>query len=296
MKRACLMLGIVLNAVAGRTTPLCAQTLTALPGPSRLPFSLAQIVPSTTAGRFTIQEYRTLDGSADGSVTPFVRPVFDGGSSSAQSGDNPIGTVRWEFALFRGSSAGAAGPIDGVGAALMGGFQETASIPAGTHLGFLQVFTDSFGTGVDGGGPHGKVNGDIPDWNRNPGWNFDGDRTRFDYFDIPFDSTTLAAETVSFETALAAWSGSSVLILDDVTWRFNANADNPGDLAGMAPTERLGGASNRLLGLYRNTFPSVTYLNIGQGTLSDLPEPSLELAVAIFAVIASRRLRLRRRA
>ena len=173
----------------------------------------------------------------------------------------------------------------------MGGFQlDDPSRFGAFRFSFLQSVADSGGPGIDGGGPRGKVNANIPGWNKDPGWNFDAGRTQYDYFDVPFFSTYHDPGTLSFETVLVAGSGSKVLVLDDITWGFTANVGEPGALASMPPIQRPNGASDQLLSLYRDEFPNTTYFNEGQLSLYDLPEPRGEtLLIWLCALVALRR-------
>lgn len=258
--------------LAGTVGAVGAATQTGLPDATALPFSLGQIVPNSNVAGFTVQQYLTPDGTPGGSVIDFSRPVFDSNSTSPVS--IQLGTLRWQFVPFRASTGGPTGAVDEVGVALMGGFQLDNPAPfAALRFSFLQVVTDSGGPGIDGGGPRGKVNADIPGWNTDPGWNFDGNRTQFDYLDVPFFSIYHDPGSLTFETALVASFGIKVLVLDDVTWGFTANVGESGALTATPPVERLGGASDQVLGLYRDEFPNWTYLNERQANLSDLPEP-----------------------
>lgn len=270
----------------------CAQISTSIPDPSHLPFSWGQLAPATTVAILNVHAYVNPDGSANGSVTDVSHDVQDLRPVGAGAGSQTIGTARWQYVLFKSSTGGPFGSITDVGAALMGGFQQTgASLNPAIHFSFLQIYTDSStpGGAIDGGGPLGKVNQDIPRWNQNPGWNFDGAQTRNDYFDIAFDSIDRNPETVSFETSLVACQATSALILDDITWSFTANVGGPGNLTGAAPAVQPQ-ASNTLLQLYRNEFPQVTYINEGQGSIQDLPEPGMGTTFALFgAALLNRR-------
>lgn len=257
-----------------------AATQTGLPDPAALPFSLGELVPNSNVAGFTVEQYLKPSGPPGGSLIEVSDPVFDiNPSSGVQS---QLGTTRWQFVPFRASTTGPGGALDEVGVALMGGFQlDDPQRFAGLRFSFLQMVTDSGGPGIDGGGPRGKVNGDMPGWNKDPGWNFDGDRTQFDYLDVPFFSTEHDPGSLTFETALVASFGSKALVLDDVTWGFTANVGEAGALTAMPPIERAHGASDDLLALYRDEFPNWTYFNEGEADISDLPEPRYEIRVIL---------------
>ena len=271
-----------------------AAIQTSLPDATALPFSLGGLVPNSNVAGFTVEQYLKPNGPPGGSVIEVSNLVFDINPSSGVQ--RLLGTNRWQFVPFRGSTTGPGGAPDEVGVMLMGGFQlDDPRRFAGLRFSFLQMVTDSGGPGIDGGGPRGKVNADIPGWNKDPGWNFDADRTQFDYLDVPFFSTEHDPASLTLETALVASFGSKVLVLDDVTWGFTANVGGPGALTATPPVERPLGASDDLLGLYRDEFPNWTYLNEGEADVSELPEPRYEVAVILScALLVRRRQRLTR--
>lgn len=221
-------------------------------------------------------DYRKPDGSAGGQIIPFTFDVFDNDPDPTETSPEKIGNLDFQFLLWRGSGDNdlTNNTVARVGAAIMGGFNLTDRNDVGMNFSFLQIFTDNANPNgvVDGGGFRGKVNGDIAGWNQNPGHNYAG--TQFDYFDNPFDPST-RNETVSFETALVCYSGSTVHILADFTWSFTS--DGMGGVSGTSITSQAS-ASNRLFNLYGALLPPGGLLqNIGVGSCHDMflvPEPS----------------------
>ena len=253
----------------------------------------------------TAQDYRNTDGTAGGPIIVLNTHILDvdrdpNERDPLEGGKEDIGIATFQFALWRGSTMGAAGAIDTVGAAFMGGFELTDLTDVGNKFSFLQIFTDNAdpeGT-IDGGGFRGKVNSDISSWHANPadptpGWNFDGNRTQFDYLDVPSDPLSKGLETVSFETALVNYSEDHVDIIADFTWGFTS--DGMGGVSGMQVAEQVS-SSDLLLGHYRAKFPGITYLNIGEGSSHGLvvPEPAPIMLVPIGVFTLALYLRRRR--
>jgi hypothetical protein len=207
-----------------------------------------------------VQEYLQLNGAGGGTVIPFTVDVFDNDPDPAEkdplvNGKEKIGTLNFQFMLWRGSSA-EGGAIDRVGASIFGGFNLTDLDDAGTRFSFLQTIT-GFATipdGVDGGGFRGKFNDDIATgtYNSMPGWNYQG--TQYDYLDNPFTSISTGPRTISFETALDCYTDNKqVHILADFTWGFTS--DGAGGVTGVSPTAQ-NAASNSLFNNYfANTVP-----------------------------------------
>jgi hypothetical protein len=263
-------------------------TQLSLEGPPPPAFSWGDFGAGLNISNITVQQYRNTDGSAGGPIIVLNTHILDVDPDPHETDPlvpcfggkqcEDIGISTFQYALWLGSTGGAGGAVNRVGAAFFGGFRLTDLDDVGMNFSFLQIFTDNAnpaGT-IDGGGFRGKVNGDIPGFNANPanpaaGWNFAGNDVQFDYFDVPFDSST-TVETVSFETALVNYEGNIADILAGFTWSFTS--DGAGGVSGMSVTQQAA-ASNRLLGLYRAANPLVTYQNVGEGSSHALvPEPT----------------------
>ncbi len=268
--------------------------------PAAPPFSWGSFGGGLTISPITAREYVSPGGVAGASVDTLALPVY-ARHVGAPDGDptlpcdhghrcEQIGNASFEFALWRGSQPGSSLAINRVGAAIFGGFQLTDAAELGSNYSFLQIYSDAFspaGT-IDGGGYTGKVNGQIPRYNANPGWNYGGSIYQYDFFDVPFDRVGQdPAEQVSFETALVNVDllTSTLTILADFTWSFTT-------AAGVSSNDFLTGAliasaaapSSGLLDLYSSSFPGVTYRN-GIVTIDSVPEPPgwMMFATALFA-------------
>jgi hypothetical protein len=246
-----------------------AATQTSLKDQTQIPYSWGDFVAGATVSGITVQGYNKTDGTAGGPIYVTNTHIFDNDPDPAEPAIEDIGIATFQYVLWKGSSGGAAGATNRLGAAFLGGFNLTDLDDETTNWSFLQIYTDAAHPAgiIDGGGFKGKVNGDIPGYNADPGWNFKG--TAYDYFDVPFDIAT-TAETVSFETALVCCLGSDVRIRGD--WKWSFTVDGMGGLTGMDVTSQAN-ASNRLLNLYRTANPTITYSDIGVGTCH-VPEPS----------------------
>jgi hypothetical protein len=245
-----------------------AATQTTLKTQIQIPYSWGDYVAGANISGITVQGYNKTDGTAGGPIYVTNTHIFDNDPDPAEPPVEDVGIATFQYVLWRGSTAGAAGATDRLGAAFLGGFDLTDLIDESPNWSFLQIYTDAAHAAgiIDGGGAHGKVNGDIPGYNADPGWNFAG--TAYDYFDVPFDTAT-KAETVAFETALVCYEGDHVHIRGD--WKWSFTVDGLGGLTGMDVTSQAA-ASARLLGLYRAANPAITYFDIGVGTCH-VPEP-----------------------
>ncbi len=227
----------------------------------------------------------TLDnGPADGDPTV----ACNGGQRCEAAGTLSFRSILWEGVLHS--------YLPNIrGAAIMGGFTPSDMAGLGSNVSFMQIYTDHYnpnGT-IDGGGPAGKVNGDIPAWTTDPlarGWNYGGGAVPYNYLDVPYDRVRLdPLENVSFETALAAYTpGSSTIdILADLTWSFSTLGDV---LTGLPPTLSVSGPSQTLLNLYAQSNPGYSYQYVGG--VQDVPEPA---TAALLATAAASLWPLRRR-
>jgi hypothetical protein len=267
---------------------VAADTYQSLPDQTQLPFNWSNFGVGGFAGRTTVQGYNRTDGTAGGPLYVTNTHIFDNDPDPKEPRTEDIGVATFQYALFRGSTNGAGGATNRLGAAFMGGFRLTDTDDETRNWSFLQIFTDARDPNgvIDGGGARGKVNGDLPGWNRDPGWNFAGNQVQYDYLDLPSDPST-RAETVSFETALVCFMGNDVLIRGDWTWSFTT--DGRGGLSGMDVTSQAA-ASNRLVTLYQNAHPGTTYMNIGVGTChmpppAPTPEPSSLASACLGGVV-----------
>jgi hypothetical protein len=253
------------------------------------PFGWSDYGDFSGLSNVTVKEYRNTDGTADGKVMTTSYHIFDIDKDPDEKdplvgGKEDIGVATFQFALWRGSSL-VSGDTNIVGAAFLGGFQLTDLKDVGTSFSFLQIVTDNrTGTTVDGGGPQGKTNGDIPNYkadatSKDAGWNFMPGKTQYDYFDIPSIKNPASDYNASFETALVCYSvnklgQTSAIILDD--WRWGYSTDTNFNLKGTAVSENAS-ASDALLNAYRKMFPTATYSNIGDASCHEafaaLPEP-----------------------
>lgn len=145
---------------------------------------------------------------------------------------------------------------------------------------------------IDGGGINGKKNGDIPSYNANPGWNFGGNGTQIDYFDIPSNTQPAgAAETVAFETALVAYKNNIWSILAVWTWDFRS--DGAGGVSGHR-TARQASASNRMMNLYGNLLPVGGLLQntgLNSALCACVPTPGTGTLLVLAGLTAVRRRR-----
>jgi hypothetical protein len=283
------LLVLVVAGVACLSLRVHAQTVTQLP-PAGFDWSRFNV-----AGGF-VKSYLKNDGTAGGMVTTYMADVFDLDNDPNEKdplvgGKEKIGSLTFQYVLYQEEGNGKGTGVNGLGAALFGGFHLTDVDDVGTNFAFLQSVgnTDNV-TGnslagypkVDGGPNRGKTNGDIPGYDVVPdntvghnGWNFAG--TEFDYFDNPLRGIN-TNQTVSFETALVCYNGLSVTLLSDFTWSFSTDA--AGGITGIAPTNNVNTAGIRRI--YGAAFPTTTYNDIG--TVScHLPEPS---AITLLAACA----------
>lgn len=241
-----------------------ADTLMSLRPQTQLPYSWGDYGAGLNISDITVKNYYTTAGALGGPIYVTNTHILDNDPDPKEPPVEDIGIATFQYILWSGTKGGGAA-INRYGAAFMGGFQLTDLDDESLSWSFLQIYTDATHPGgiIDGGGFRGKVNGDIPAYNQNPGWNFDGARTQYDYFDVPSDPSTAAAETVAFETALVCYMGNMVLVRGDWTWSFTT--DGKGGLTGQSVASQAA-ASDTLLGLYRAANPGVMYDNIGMGT------------------------------
>src|SRR5690242_18043520 len=88
------------------------------------------------AGNRFVREYRQLNGAAGGGVINFNMDVLDNDPDPNEkdpliNGMEKIGTLNFQYILWRGSSGGAGGPIEFAGAGILAGFQRTGATVAG---------------------------------------------------------------------------------------------------------------------------------------------------------------------
>ena len=272
----CVVLVAVGIALAGYSTAFSA-TLETLHDPPPPTFAWSDFFPSATVGGITVQKYHKEDGTDPGPVIVNNMTVKDGN-------DVEIGTVTMQYTLWSGSTLGAAGATNRLGAVLFGGFNVTTVKYNDVNFSYYQIFTDNANASgvIDSGGINGKVNGDIPDHGADPGWDFAGDGAEFDYADVP--ANTFVNETVSFETALVCNVGTVHNILKAWTWDFTSTAG--GGITGNS-VEFQTEVTNTLFNLYTAVLPGGHSLaNLGVGTcVVIVPEPS-SIFLANFALIA----------
>jgi len=269
-----------------------SAVVTSLPSPV---FGWGQFGGGLSISNITVQQYVTPSGAPSGAIDVVNAAIYapdtspgDGDPTVACNGGQScalIGNLQFQFALWRGSTLGPAGAINRVGATVFGGFQLFDSVDLGTDFSFLQIYTDSGspnGT-IDGGGFDGKVNSGIPRYNPDPGspfggWNYGGTAYQYDFFDVPFDRPGIdPAEDVLFETALTALDPvtGAVDILADFTWDFSTlDGPAPHDFLTGDPITFQNAPSDRLLQLYENSFPTVSYRNGIAALDITVPEPS----------------------
>lgn len=266
--------------------PLATQAATKTGLGEAPPFSWGAYAPGTGVAGITVQDYRNTDGTAGGGVINYNKTVWDNDPDPLEPPIENVGNISFQYLLYRGSTGGAGGATNRVGAALMGGFHLTDLDDLGVNFGFWQIYTDNAAPGgvIDGGGYQGKTNGQIPAYNVDPGWNYAG--TEYDYFDIPANTVASGAETVSFETALVCYNATTVHVMADFTWSFTS--DGLGGVTGTAPTEQAA-ASNMMMNLYSPLNPGLMQ-NIGVGSCHDLvPEPSTLLLILLTIPVLHRR-------
>ena len=297
MKRATLVLAAAMVSFVAFANGAFAGTQTSLPANAGYPWS------NFNVGGGYVTDYLKNDGSAGGTITTYTANVFDIDPDPNErdplvNGKENIGSLTFQYVLYKEASGGQGTAADSLGAALFGGFHLTDTNDLNNRFAFLQIVNQVGGAGypkVDGGGYRGKTNGDIPGYVANPGnqagWNFAG--TEFDYFDNPVRGLN-TGQTVNFETALVNYNANTVVILADFTWSFTANGNNS---SGTAPTTQAL-ASNTLINLYQAANPNTTYLNIGAGSchlIDAVPEPSTLLMLGIAGVVLAGYRGLRRR-
>ena len=236
-------------------------TITSLPAAT--PFSW-NIMGNDNRGVYTVTGYKDPATGNAGNVITYTRDIWDvdldpnePAGDTIQMRQTPfngvqpeekIGTMTFQFALWTGHlTANPGDSIDAVGAVIFGGFKQTDTNDLGGHFSFWQSFQDTTTTRgawwVDGGPWNGKVNDTVSNrYNADPGWNFGGNATQWDYLDRPFDRTSDAPETINFETALICYDPATkwVVALADFIWGFTWAKDADGNitLTGMAPTEQ----------------------------------------------------------
>ena len=169
--------------LACRPAAATVTTLTTLPAP----FSWAYF-----GGALAIAQIHTVTFLAPAGSTTAIQtvstPVYaavagpsDGDPAFACTGGircEQIGNLQFQYALWQGTYGRGSTP-NRVGAVVFGGFQLTDPADVNGAFSFLQTYADSSApTGtIDGGGFDGKVNGQIPGWQSNPGalgggWNY----------------------------------------------------------------------------------------------------------------------------
>lgn len=261
----------IIVAILAALVPVCwtlAATQTTLKDPPPPKFAWSDFAPATGVSGITVHDYRNEAGTGAG-------PVYVSNFDTLDAG-NSIGTTTFEFALWRGSTTGENGPINRVGAAILGGFnlQNPVYSNAGVGFSFYQIFRDGaiINGAVDGGGINGKVNGDIPNWNTDAGWNYAGAAAPYDYFDVPANAVSLGNETVSFETCLVCQLRGVHHIMLATTWSFTS--DGAGGVSGVKVTQQPM-ASDRLMELYGALRGGDTLQNVNVGScLALIPEPA----------------------
>ena len=102
-----------------------AGVVSSLPSAPPPTFPWSDVFPSATIGGITVQHYLDVNGNVLGSgsgIGTYAIPIFDIDPDPAEAPLERIGDMYFEYVLWTGSTQGANGPTNRVGAAMMGGF------------------------------------------------------------------------------------------------------------------------------------------------------------------------------
>lgn len=268
--------------------------------PTTFPFSWSEFVRGYYPGFFTVTNYWTAGGKANGPIYTTTTPIYDTEKGPDTASLDTVGAATFQYVLWEGY---ARGRQHAFGAGFFGGFNLTDTKET-TNWSYIQIYKDTTTSrgkwAIDDSTslpihPRGRVNGEVTvNYGMNPGWKYPG--TQYGFLDLPFDLNRQPAETVSFETALVSYDANSVTIRGDWTWSFTTAYDP------IYQTEKLSGqpviaqaqASSDLLNLYQTTYPGVTYYQAPLPN-ADVPEPgSVALCVSLSAAAIGLWVRCRR--